>query len=116
MPPMMLLREMRVYAVQPNQDGLVQQVRTPQMVPMATPQIKGIIVLKVNLGRGDSLREEDTITDEDGDDDREDKCSESDLPEHSVMPKSKPQGETQKLPEQAEIRYQKRLKLSFQPS
>ena len=55
---------------------------------MAIPQIE--IVLKVNLGRGDSLREEDTTTDEDGEGDREDKHSESNLTKPPVMPKPKP--------------------------
>jgi len=33
---------------------------------MLTPQIKGWVVLKVNLGKGDRPREEEMTTDEDG--------------------------------------------------
>jgi len=65
-------------------------VRVPQTVPVAMPQIKGVIVLKVDLGRGDSPREEDITVDEDEGDDREDECSKSELTEPPEMPKPKP--------------------------
>jgi len=88
LPPMMPLREMRVYAVQLNQDRSVQQPRMPQMIPMAMLQIQGLIILKAILGRGDSLREEDITADEDGEDDREDECSERNPTKPPVMPKT----------------------------
>jgi len=57
---------------------------------MATPQMRGPIVLKATLGRGHSLREEETTVGEDGEDDREDERSDSDVTEPPATFKPNP--------------------------
>src|SRR5882724_8481607 len=80
------LREIRVYAVKPSRGQSVQQTSMPQTVPMATPQMRGPIVLKATLGRGHSLREEETTVGED----REDERSDSDVTEPPATFKPNP--------------------------
>ena len=37
----------------------------PVLMPVLTPQMKGQVMIKANQGQGESLREEETNTDED---------------------------------------------------
>jgi len=79
------LREMVMYLVQPHQDGSTQKVRMPMILLVLSPQIRGPVVLDVNLGKGDSQREE-TTADEDGE---REMSEESDLSELLETPKFK---------------------------
>src|SRR5882724_7460001 len=58
-------RQMTVYMVQENEDGSAEQASSPMVMPVLTPQMKGQVVIKANLGRGESPREEETTADED---------------------------------------------------
>jgi len=58
----------------------------PVIMPILTPQMKGWVMTKANQGKGETLREEDTTTDED----RETEASEaSKLDEALRTPKRK---------------------------
>jgi len=57
---------MTVYAVQLNRDGLAEQASMPVMISILSPQIQGWVVIKANQGRGESLREEEMTSDDDG--------------------------------------------------
>src|SRR5882724_3942746 len=59
-------RQMTVYVVQENEDRSAEQASTPMVMPVLTPRMKGQVIVKANLGRGESPREEETTTDEDG--------------------------------------------------
>src|SRR5882724_4768207 len=59
-------RQMTVYMVQENEDGSAEQASSPMVMPILTPQMKGQVVIKANLGQGESPREEETTADEDG--------------------------------------------------
>src|SRR5882724_11585228 len=59
-------RQMTVYVVQKNKDGSAEQASMPMVMPIMMPQMKGQVVIKANLGRGESPREEETTVDEDG--------------------------------------------------
>ena len=59
-------RQMTVYMVHLNQDGSAEQASMLVLMPVMMPQMKGWVVIKANLGQGESLREEDTTADEDG--------------------------------------------------
>ena len=54
------------------------------------PHTQGSIVIKVNLGMEDNLRDKDMTMDEDG----EDECSESDMTEAPETPGPNLSGET----------------------
>src|SRR5882724_490804 len=66
MDPTTPARQMTVYTVQENEDGSAEQASSPMVMPVLTPQMKGQVVIKANLGRGESPREEETTADEDG--------------------------------------------------
>ena len=51
-------RQMTVYVVQENEEISAEQVSVPVVMPILTPQMKGRVIIKANLGRGESLREE----------------------------------------------------------
>jgi len=59
-------RQMTIYMVQENQDGLAEQASTPVVMPILTPQMKGWVIIKANLGQGESPREEEMTMDKDG--------------------------------------------------
>ena len=80
MPPMTLLRQMWVYALQPSWDGQAEQASTPNMIPVHIPQIRRDLVIKENLGKGTKWGENETTADEDG---------ESELTELSTTPKAR---------------------------
>jgi len=63
--PVTPLRQMTVYAVQENKDGSAEQASMPMVMPVLTPQMKGQVVIKANLGRGESPREEEMTMDKD---------------------------------------------------
>ena len=81
---------MCMYVVNPNQDGLTKQVRTqmimPILMPILMPQMKDQVVIKANLGKDESLRDEDTTADKDGESKRKET---SGVSEHMAMPKAK---------------------------
>jgi len=66
MGPVGPLRQMTIYTVQENEDRLAKQASTPMVMPILTPQMKGWVVIKANLGQGESLREEEMTADKDG--------------------------------------------------
>jgi len=43
-------RQMTIYMVQENEDGSAEQASTPMVMPILTPQMKGQLVIKANLG------------------------------------------------------------------
>jgi len=57
---------MAMYAIEEDPSGGITQVRIPTVMTMCTPQTKGEHIVKENLGKGDSPREEETTTDEEG--------------------------------------------------
>jgi len=59
-------RQMTIYAVQENLDRSAKQASMPVVMPILMPQMKGQVIIKANLGQGESPREEDTTADEDG--------------------------------------------------
>ena len=106
--PAMPPRQMTVYVVQENEDGLAEQASTPVVIPVLTPQMKGRVVIKANLGRGESPREEETTMDED----REKEMSELREPREAPVPPcnqtTKVKGKTPRtkwscIPKQADI-------------
>ena len=64
--PTMPPRQMEVYTVRPIQTRSVEQVMTPIMMPVHTPQIQGKNTIKENLAKGDSPWDEEMTADEDG--------------------------------------------------
>jgi len=59
-------RQMAIYTVQENKDGSAEQASMPVVMPISMPQMKGWVVIKANIGRGESPREDETTTDKDG--------------------------------------------------
>jgi len=55
---------MVMYLVQLSQSGWFEQVRTLLMTEVLTPQCNSEIMIKENLSKGDSLRDEETTVDE----------------------------------------------------
>jgi len=66
MGPATLPRQMMMYVVQLNQDGLAEQASTPVLMSMQMPHMKGLVIIKANLGQGESPREGDMTAHEDG--------------------------------------------------
>src|SRR5882724_10000903 len=48
--PATAARQMTIYVVQENQDGLAKQASMPVMMPVLAPQMKGWVIIKANLG------------------------------------------------------------------
>src|SRR5882724_10563110 len=66
--PMMPPRHMTVYVVQPTRDRSAEQASAPVLMAVQTPRMTGRMVIKANRGEGESLREEETTVEEDGED------------------------------------------------
>src|SRR5882724_6237664 len=64
--PVTLARQMTVYAVQENQDVSADQASMLIVMPVLVPQMKGQVIIKANLGQGETMREEETTADKDG--------------------------------------------------
>src|SRR5882672_2941487 len=74
------VRKMAVYAIEEGPSGSIAQARTPTVMVVRMPQTEGEHVVKENLGKGDSPREEETTADEEG---------ESEVSEASMTPQAK---------------------------
>src|SRR5882724_7978950 len=87
-------RQMTMYAVQLNQDGLTKQASEPVLMAMQTPQMTGPMVIKANQGEGESPREEDTTADDDGEREVTEPSKPSEAPAmcRAKVMKSKPKG------------------------
>jgi len=73
-------RQMTVYVVQENEEISAEQVSVPVVMPILTPQMKGRVIIKANLGRGESPREEETTADKDGEREMSDPREPSEAP------------------------------------
>ena len=108
MGPVTPARQLTIYAVKENQDGLADQASMPIIMPVLVPQMKGQVVIKANLGQGESPREEEMTTDEDGEREVSEPREPNEAPAMPHAKVSKVKGKTPRVgracvPKQAEV-------------
>jgi len=62
-------RQMAIYTVQENEDGSAEQASMLVVHAHLDASDEGLGVIKANIGRGESPREDETTTDKDGEGD-----------------------------------------------